>query len=150
MAMDYGLKGKEYREVAFTVDRAHVLAFCDAIGEEAPVFRSAEAAAAAGYQEQLAPPTFVAAMQPMVSGQVVLDPDLGLNYAMVVHGEQEYEWTRPVRVGDVLTTVPRIADVYARGSNEYLVIESDLRDAAGETVAVVRSTLLSRGTADRG
>lgn len=150
MAMNDALKGKEYQGVSFTVEREHVLAFCDAIGEEAAVFRSAEAAGAMGYQEQLAPPTFVSAMQPMTSGQVVLDRELGLNYAMVVHGEQEYEWRRPVRVGDVLSAVPRIADVYAKGSNEYLVIESELRDAAGETVVVVRSTLLSRGTADRG
>jgi acyl dehydratase len=78
-----------------------------------------------------------------------VDQDLGLNYMMVVHGEQEFEWRRPVVVGDVLTAVPRIADIYAKGRHEYLVIEAEIRDASGESVAVSRTTLISRGTAER-
>ena len=69
---------------------------------------------------------------------------------MVVHGEQEYEYTRPIQVGENLTAVPRIADMYSRGSNEFLIIESEIKDESGQTVAVARSTILSRGTAARG
>src|SRR5438876_989114 len=83
---------------------------------------------------------------PMASGQVVLDQELGLDYSRVVHGEQEYEWSRPVHVGDVLSTVPRLAGIRARGPNEFLVIESDITDQSGATVVVARTTLLSRGT----
>jgi acyl dehydratase len=149
MALNQSLKGKEYGRIEFRVDRDHVVRFAAAIGEEAPLFRDPVAARAAGYGEQIAPPTFVTAMQIMTSGQVVLDPELGLDYSRVVHGEQEYEWARPLRVGENLTATPRIADIYARGSNEFLVIESEIRDEEGETVTVARSTLLSRGTAQR-
>jgi acyl dehydratase len=145
--LNQSLKGKEYKEVSFPVERERVLQFADAIGEDNPVFRDREAARAAGYEEQLAPPTFVTVMQIMTSGQVVLDQELGLNYALVVHGEQEYEWHRPVRVGDVLSAIPSIADIYAKGPNEFLVIEARIKDASGQTVVVGRSTLLSRGTA---
>jgi len=145
--LNQSLKGKEYKEVSFPVERDRVLQFADAIGEDNPVFRDREAARAGGYEEQLAPPTFVTVMQIMTSGQVVLDQELGLNYALVVHGEQEYEWHRPVQVGDVLTAIPRIADIYAKGPNEFLVIEAQIKDASGQTVVVGRSTLLSRGTA---
>ena len=124
--------------------------FAEAIGEDNPLFRDAEAARAAGYPEQLAPPTFVTKMQIMTSGQAVLDQELGLNYALVVHGEQEYDYARPVRIGEVLTARPRIADIYARGPNEFLVIEAEIKDESGETVVVARSTLLSRGTAPGG
>ena len=147
MAMNYALKGKTYQEVSFTVDRDRVLQFCDAIGEDNPIFRDPAAAKEAGYDEQLAPPTFLTVMQIMTSGQVVMDEELGLNYMMVVHAEQEYEYRRPLKVGDELTAVPRIADAYARGSNEFLVIEAEIKDRSGETVVVARSTLLSRGTA---
>jgi len=145
--MNYALKGKTYQEVTFTVDRDRVLQFCDAIGEDNPIFRDPAAAKEAGYDEQLAPPTFPTVMQIMTSGQVVMDQELGLNYMMVVHAEQEYEYHRPLKVGDELTAVPRIADAYARGPNEFLVIEAEMRDRSGETVVVARSTLLSRGTA---
>jgi acyl dehydratase len=147
MPMNQALKGREYQEVRLTVDRDHVLRFADAIGEGAPVFRDPEAARVDGHRNQVAPPTFVTTMQIMVSGQAVADPELGLDYSRVVHGEQEFEWRRPVVVGDVLTAKPRIADIYAKGPHEYLVIEADIRDATGETVVVGRSTLLSRGTA---
>lgn len=147
MPLNQALKGKEYQEVSFTVERDRVLQFCDAIGEDDPVFRDPEAARAAGYAEQVAPPTFATVMQIMTSGQVVMDEELGLNYMLVVHGEQEYDWRRPVLVGDVLSAVPRIGDIYAKGPNEFLVIEADIKDATGETVVVARSTLLSRGAA---
>jgi acyl dehydratase len=146
MALNQALKGKEYQEVSFPVVREQVLQFADAIGEGDPLFRDPEAARAAGYPEQLAPPTFVTKMQIMTSGQAVVDQELGLDYSRVVHGEQEYEWVRPVFVGDVLTAVPRIADIFAKKSNEYLVIEAEIKDAMGQTVAVGRTTLISRGT----
>jgi acyl dehydratase len=149
MALNQALKGKEYPEVSLTVERDQVMQFDDAVGEDNPVFREPEAAKSAGYAEQVAPPTFVTKVQIMSSAQVVLDQELGLNYMMVVHGEQEFEWRRPVVVGDVLTAVPRIADIYAKGPNEFLVIEAEVKDDSGETVAVSRTTLLSRGTAER-
>jgi acyl dehydratase len=147
MPMNQALKGKEYEPVTFEVTAEHVTRFAEAIGEARAIFRDADAAKEAGYAGQVAPPTFVTAMQMMASGQVVLDPELGLDYSRVVHGEQAYDWRRPVIVGDALRAVPRLADIYVRGSNEFLVIESDITDASGETVVVGRSVLLSRGTA---
>ena len=148
MPLNQSIKGKEYPVVTVTVERDDVLRFADAIGEDNPLFRDPEAARRAGYPEQLAPPTFVTRMQILTSAQVVLDEELGLNYSMVVHGEQAYEWRRPVVVGDVLSAVPRIADIYAKKSNEYLVIEAEIIDARGETVVVGRTILISRGTGE--
>ena len=147
MALNQSLKGKEYQEVSFEVERDRVVQFADAIRDPNSIFREPDAARAAGFGEQVAPPTFVTVMQILTSGQVVLDQDLGLNYTLVVHAEQEYEWHRPVHVGDVLSAVPRIADIYAKGPNEFLVIEADIKDASGESVVLARTTLLSRGTA---
>ncbi len=147
MPMKQSLKGKEYEPMRFEVSREHVLRFDDAIGEHREIFRTPEAAKEAGLAEQVAPPTFVTTMQIFASAQVVADQELGLDYSRVVHGEQAYEWRRPILVGDVLSAVPRIADIYAKGPNEFLVIEADIKDANGENVVLARSTLLSRGTA---
>ena len=149
VALNQSLKGKEYQEVSFEVKRDEVLAFAVAIGEEDPVYRDADAAKAARYAEQVAPPTFVTRMQIFTSAPVVLDEELGLDYARVVHGEQAFEWRRPLVVGDMLSATPRIADIYVKGPNEFLVIEAEVRDGTGGTVAVSRTTLLSRGTAER-
>ncbi|MDP9343530.1 MAG: MaoC family dehydratase N-terminal domain-containing protein [Actinomycetota bacterium] len=146
MPLNQSLKGKEYGEISFPVERDRVVQFADAIGDDNLIYRDAEAAKAAGFPEQVAPPTFPTTMQLQTSGQVVLDPELGLDYSRVVHGEQEFELRRPVVVGDVLTATPRIADIYAKKSNEFLVTESEIRDASGDVVVVMRSTIISRGT----
>ena len=54
---------------------------------------------------------------------------------------------RPLRAGDRLTAKPRIADISARGPNEFLVVETTITDESGAVVCVGRSTLISRGTA---
>jgi acyl dehydratase len=148
MALNHDLKGKEYDEITFEVQAERVTQFAEAIGERDPRFLDPEAARQAGFRNQVAPPTFPTVMQILASAQVVLDQELGLNYMLVVHGEQEYEWRRPIVAGDVLKATPRIADIYARGPNEFLVIEAVITDADGEVVCVARSTLLSRGTAE--
>jgi len=148
--LNESLKGKEYDEIAFTVERDRVTQFSEAVGDDDPRFRDPAAAKEAGYPEQVAFPTFPTVMQILASAQVVLDQDLGLDYTRVVHGEQEYEWRRPIVVGDELRARPRIADIYARGPNEFLVIEAEIRDASGEVACVARTTLLSRGTAGGG
>jgi acyl dehydratase len=147
MPLNQSLKGKTYQPIELTVDRDRVTRFAEAIGDEDPRFRDPEAARAEGFPNQLAPPTFPTTIQILASAQVVTDQELGLDYTRVVHGEQEFEWRRPIVVGDVLRATPRIADIYAKGPNEFLVIEGEITDADGEVVCISRATLLSRGTA---
>jgi acyl dehydratase len=147
MPLNPDLIGKAYGEIEFTVDRDRVNQFADAIGEQDPIHRDAEAAKAAGYAEQVAPPTFITVIQNMTSGQVVLDQELGLDYSRVVHGEQSYRYERPLVVGDSIRATPRLAAIQTKKSNEFLTIESKVHDAkSGELVLTARSTLISRGT----
>lgn len=147
MPLNQSLKGKAYQEIELEVDRDRVTQFALAVGEDDPCFLEAEAARAEGFPDQVAFPTFPTVLGILASAQIVVDPELGMDYSRVVHGEQSYEWRRPIVVGDRLRTTPRIADVYAKGPNEFLVIEAEITDADGEVICVSRSTLLSRGTA---
>jgi acyl dehydratase len=146
VALNTDLIGKTYDAIDYTVERDAVNRFVDAIGEQDPIYRDPEAAKAAGFAEQVAPPTFITVIQIMTSGQVVLDQALGLDYSRVVHGEQSYRYERPLVVGDHITATPRLSAIETRRSNEFLTIESDIRDASGELVLHARSTLISRGT----
>jgi acyl dehydratase len=148
MPLNQSLKGKTYQELTFEVERDRVTQFALAVGEDDPRFLEDGAARAEGFPEQVAFPTFPTIVGILVSAQVVTDQELGLDYTRVVHGEQSYEWRRPIVVGDVLKTTPRIGDIYAKGPNEFLVIEAEITDADGEVVCISRGTLLSRGTAE--
>jgi acyl dehydratase len=147
MPLNTALIGKEYDKVDFTVERDKVNQFAAAIGEDDPIYRSAEAAQAAGFAEQVAPPTFITVIQLMTSGQIVLDQELGLDYSRVVHGVQHYHYERPLVVGDHIIATPRLANIETKKSNEFLTVESVVHDAeSGDLLLTTRSTLISRGT----
>ncbi len=54
---------------------------------------------------------------------------------------------RPVRAGDVVVGKPRIAEIFAKGRNEFLVTEASIETTSGEKIGIARSTIVSRGTA---
>ena len=141
--------GREYpASGTFEVGREHIRQFADAIGDPNPIYRDRAAAQAAGHPDVVAPPTFLTVLGFRFGGDSpVTDPALGLNYALVVHGEQKFELHRPVRAGDVLSGVSRVADIRAAGRNELMTMVTEVTDVAGERVATTTSTLVSRGTA---
>jgi acyl dehydratase len=148
MPLNKAFEGREFAESPpYEVTAESIRQFADAIGDPNPLYRDETAAKEAGYDAIIAPPTYLTKLNFIYSAEMMLDPDLGLNYAMVVHGEQEYEYRRPVKAGDVLVAKPKIASIAARGRNELLVTEAVVSTTAGEQVAVARSTIVSRGTA---
>jgi acyl dehydratase len=136
------LIGKHYAEVKLSVTPETVDSFVRAIGESNPIFLDPVAAQAAGYDQQLAPPTILARIQIVAVLEITADPEIGVEFDGIVHGEQNYVWTRPVEVGDELSTIPLITDIRSRGSVSFLDVELDVRDASGATVVVSRSTMV--------
>ncbi|HEX9892253.1 MAG TPA: MaoC family dehydratase N-terminal domain-containing protein [Actinomycetota bacterium] len=147
MPLNASLVGKEYPGVTYEVGREKIREFAIAVGETSDIYLDPDAAKQAGHPEQVAPLTFATVLHLKSGPQVIADPDLGLNYALVVHGTQEFAYRRPIYAGDVLTATPRIADITAKGPHEFLTIETPMTDPDGEVVVVARATLISRGTA---
>lgn len=148
MPLNQALKGKTYPETAaYEIGREKIREFATSIGDNNPVYHDEAAAKAAGYADIIAPPTFLTVLNFKYSPQIVLDPELGLDYSRVVHGEQEYELLRPLVPGDRLVAKAKVADIFARGKNEFLLIDAEIFTEAGEKVAVARGTIVSRGTA---
>lgn len=147
--MNTDLIGKVYPgSGVYEVSREKIRDFALAIGDPNPAYLDPEAAKALGYPDVVAPPTFLTVLGfRFAADGPVADPSLGLNYAMVVHGEQRFVHHRPIHPGDRLVTESRIGDIRAAGRNELLVIATDVRTTEGEQVATVYSTLVSRGTA---
>ncbi len=129
----------------YEVSRVKIAEFADAIGDPSPVFRDRDAAVAAGYPDVIAPPTFPIVVTMASSGSAVADPELGINYAMVVHGEQRFEYTRPLRAGDVVTAQSTIESIREVGSNVLMNTRTELRTVAGEHVCTAFSIIVERG-----
>jgi acyl dehydratase len=129
----------------YEISRVKIRDFADAIGDPSPVFRDVAAAQAAGYPDVIAPPTFPIVITAAAGNRAATDPELGVNYAMVVHGEQSFSYVRPLVAGDVVTTQTTITDIRDAGRNTLLTNTTEFRTLDGELVCTAHSTLVERG-----
>ena len=75
----------------------------------------------------------------------VLDPEVGINFAMMVHGGQEFAWGEPVVAGDEITTTASVKDISERDGKGFYVFETVSTNQDGETVATGTWTNIVRG-----
>ncbi len=129
----------------YEVSRVKIAEFAQAIGDLSPLCRNREAAQAAGYPDVIAPPTFAIVISMASSGHAMADEDLGLDYSMVVHGEQRFEHTRPLHAGDVVVAQTTITDIAPRRTMTMLTTRTDITTTGGEHVCTALSTLVERG-----
>jgi acyl dehydratase len=120
-------EGKEYDPVAFDVTEERVRAFHHLFGGPPGV-----------------PPTLLTAAEFTMLPHVIGDPELAIDFRNVVHGSQEYEYRRPLRMGETLTVHARIASIRQKGGNGFLVVEMRMNGVDGETAAIARSTMIER------
>jgi acyl dehydratase len=121
-------EGTTYPDVSFFVDPQRVAAFRALFGQ-----------AGGGV-----PPTFVTAAEFAVLPTIVGDPAVGLDFTRVVHGTQEYTFSRPLREGETLTVQARIESIRVKGSSGFLTIVMDLVGEGGEPVCTARSQMIER------
>jgi acyl dehydratase len=148
MPLDQSFVGREYPPTEpYEVGREKIREFADAIGDDNPVYRDRATAQALGYPDVIAPPTFPIVLTMKASGQIVADPALGLDYSRVVHGEQRFAYTRPIRAGDVLRVTSKVEAIRAAAGNDLLTTRGDVTTVDGEHVVTAYSTIVARGTA---
>jgi acyl dehydratase len=148
MALDQSFIGRQYPPTEpYQVSREKIREFAQAIGDENPVYRDPAAAQAHGYLDVIAPPTFPIVVTMAAARQIIADPELGLDYSKVVHGEQRFSYSRPIVAGDVLQVVATVESIRTAAGNDLLTTRGDVTTPGGEHVVTAYSTIVSRGTA---
>jgi acyl dehydratase len=135
--------GRELSTGSATIDAEHVAAFARALRDPTPAYHGPDACTA--------PLTYpIAFMTQAMAGGMNTFLELGLDFMTLVHGEQEFEYLRPLRIGETLTLTGRVGDVYEKtgssGTLDFVVLETEARDAEGKPVFYSRNTLISRRT----
>ncbi|MET7640285.1 MaoC family dehydratase N-terminal domain-containing protein [Streptomyces sp. NPDC005438] len=145
MPLDQSFVGRSYPSPRpYEVGRETVQAFAEAIGDTNPVYYDPEAARALGHPAIPAPPTFAFAFTYQAAIRIVQDPELGLDYDRVVHREQSFSYSRPVRVGDVLDITSVVKEIKSLAGNEVVNVAAEVTDAEGEHVVTVQTKLVAR------
>lgn len=127
------------------VSAAKIAEFAHATGAASPLHTDAGAAHAAGYDDVVAPPTFLVSLAQSTEAQYIEDPAAGIDFSRVVHGEEDFTLHRPVIAGDVLIPSLTVERVRAAGGHTMVTTRVDMADESGAPVAAVRSMLVVRG-----
>jgi acyl dehydratase len=146
VAIDTHAVGKTYEPTTYAVGREKIREYAAAVGETNPLHFDVEAARAAGYADVIAPPMFAVVYAGRSVGPAVFDPEVGINFAMMVHGSQEFSWGPLVVAGDEITTTTTVKDIAERPGMVFYVFESVSENQRGEPVCTGTWTNIVRGT----
>jgi acyl dehydratase len=124
MALKTDAVGKEWPAASFEVEAERVDQYASAVGEDNPVHHDADAARAAGFRNLVAPPMFCVVYSGPAMGPALLDPEVAMNFAAMVHGGQEFEWGEPVCADDTISTVASCKSISERDGKGFYVFES--------------------------
>jgi acyl dehydratase len=145
MAIETGAAGKKWDPVSFGVDADRISRYAAAIGEENPIHHDVEAAKTAGFRDQVAPPMFAVVYSGPALGPAILDPEVGMNVATMVHGGQEFVGGEPVCAGDEITTEVTCESIDERDGKGFYVFQSVSRNQDGQETVRGTWTDIVRG-----
>ena len=146
MALDPSFAGRCYPAVVtYQVGREKIREFAEAIGDDEAVYRDPSAARESGYPDVIAPPTFAMILVLRAQQELIKDPELGLDYGRMVHGNQSFTHHRPIRAGDELGAELHVDGIRSMGGNEMLSVRCEITDNAGDPVTTARAVLVVRG-----
>jgi acyl dehydratase len=129
----------------YLVGREKVREFASAVFATAPFHHDVDAAIAAGYPDVVASPTFPIVIQEKTLQQLLSHPGAGIDFSRVVHGDQKFEYQRPLVAGDEVIATLRVTKIQSLGGHTMVTSESTITTTDGEPVVVATSTLVIRG-----
>lgn len=138
MPIDRSNVGQASTPQDFVVERGAIRRFAEAIGDTNPLYVDETFAQARGYASVIAPPTFPTTFRMALP--------VALDLSHVLHGKQEYAYTRPIVAGETLRCVNTITQVYERagslGKMTFVVVETVGTQIQGEPVFSGTSTII--------
>jgi acyl dehydratase len=137
--------GKQYPPAVYAVGREKVKEYAAAVGETNPLHLDPQAARDAGYADVVAPPMFAVVYQAPAVMPGIFDPEVGIDFAMMVHSGQDFRWERVVVAGEELTTRASVASIEQKGGMGFYDFEVATKDAGGATLCTGIWKMIVRG-----
>ncbi len=141
--------GKEYAPLVWEVERGKIREMAKAIGDPNPIYQDREAAIREGYKDTPVPPTFLTVPMMWNSSMPAVINDLKINFMMVLHGEEQYEYLKEIYPGDTITATPKVANIEEKTNKsgrkmDMVTLELLYKNQRGEDVARARTLLVER------
>jgi acyl dehydratase len=137
--------GKTYAADVYAVGREKVREYASAVGETNPLHSDVDAARAAGYADVVAPPMFVVVYQGRAITPALFDPEVGIDFANMLHAGQEFAWGPLVVAGDEITTTITVKSIEERGGMGFYDFLGESRNQRDEKVCTALWRQIVRG-----
>jgi acyl dehydratase len=137
--------GKTFEPTLYAVGREKIKEYARAVGETNPIHLDVQAAREAGFSDVVAPPMFAVVYSSPSVAPAMFDQDVEMNFAMMVHGGQQFEWGPLVVAGDEITTTTSVKDISEKDGRGYYLFESVSVNQRGEEVCRGTWTNIVRG-----
>lgn len=139
--------GKVGKPVTIRIEAGKIREFARSIKDPNPLYRD-ENVAKAEIGGVMPPPTFLMTLAHWDEGEG--RPHVQMDLRRVLHGEQEFEYLKPIYAGDVLTAVTKVTNVFEKsggrgGTMTFVVMDTEFTNQQGEQVAIARSTTIETG-----
>jgi acyl dehydratase len=142
------VKGKQYAPFVVTVERGKIKEFARAIGDLSPFYLDDVVGRASEWGDIIAPPTFPVTFRDENADTGAMLKDLGVDISRILHGEQEFEYFKPIRPGETYLCQSRITDIYEKtgrsGPMTFVTREMAVIDSDNEVVCLVRQITVVR------
>jgi acyl dehydratase len=146
MGVNLEIAGRAYPpSPVYEVGREKIREFAEAIGSTDLVHTDPDVARALGYRDVIAPPTFGVIVSQRSEAQLITDPDAGIDFSRVVHGEQRFHHHRPIVAGDRLVASLHVDAVRETGGHAMVTTRVEVADESGDPVSSVVSMIVVRG-----
>ncbi len=150
MAVNPQVQGKTYPPTdPYVVSRAKIGEFAAAIGAQDAGHFDPSIARERGYADVIAPPTYAIGIAQRAEYAVVSDPDAGIDYSRVVHGEQKFSHHRPLVAGDEVVAQTTVTRIRAAGGHSMVTLETAIRTSEGDLTTTATCLLVVRGNEGR-
>ena len=150
MAIDRKHIGEVSEPRVIEVEKGQLRFFAKATNETNPIYFDEEAAKAAGHPTLPAPPTFVFSLAlgaPAKRGNVLdAENGMGVDMRRVLHGEQRFEYHRPIYAGDKVTLITTTSEIYDKkgGALEFIAQDTTATNDVGELLVSMRVVTVVR------
>ena len=130
MSRHAGRAGRTYPPVTFKIEPGRAAAFARAIGADP----------AAGVPATFAAVYSLGATAP----QLFEDPDAAIDFAKLLHAEQEFEWTRHPEPDETVTSQGRMASDMSRRGIRFVSFETETKGLNGDGICKSRALFVIR------
>ncbi|MHA7287082.1 FAS1-like dehydratase domain-containing protein [Arthrobacter sp. MDT3-44] len=146
MTIDPDLQGRSYPAGdTYFVGREAIRDFARAVKATHAAHYDVDAAAALGYRDLVAPPTFAIIVAQRADAQLISDPSAGIDFTRVVHADQRFVHHRPILAGDELVAELHVDSVRSMGGGAMITTRAEISTVDGEPTATSTSSILVRG-----